>query len=197
MSSAAFFVVAALCLDDSEIYLPTVGVNPTRTGLLRVLSEMGASIEYVNRDSFLEEPIADIAVRTSELTGVAVARELIPSLIDELPILAVAATQAKGETIVSGAEELRHKESDRIVSIVKSLKSFGADIEAREDGFVVRGPTRLRGNAVSSHGDHRIAMSMAIAGLIADGKTEIQGSDVIGVSYPAFFSDLLAVVRPG
>jgi 3-phosphoshikimate 1-carboxyvinyltransferase len=195
ISSAAFFIVAALCLDQSEIYLPTLGVNPTRTGLIRVLEEMGANIEYVNRDMFLEEPIADIAVRSSGLTGVTVADELIPSLIDELPILAVAATQAEGETVVSGAQELRHKESDRIASTVDSLKTLGADIEARADGFVVRGPTRLKGGTVSSFGDHRIAMAMAMAGLLADGETEIEGSDVIDVSYPAFFNDVIAVVR--
>lgn len=194
MSSAAFFVVAALCLPDSEIYLPTVGINPTRMGIIDVLQQMGANIELINEDSFLEEPIADIVVRSSDLEGTRISADAVPSMIDELPILAVAATQAHGETVVSGAEELRHKESDRIASIVTSLKLLGANIEAGDDGFVVRGPSRLVGNRVSSFGDHRIAMAMSVAAMFADGTTELDGSDAIGVSYPTFFHDIGAVL---
>ncbi|MDH3214697.1 MAG: 3-phosphoshikimate 1-carboxyvinyltransferase [Candidatus Krumholzibacteria bacterium] len=193
LSSAAFFVVASVCVPGSELYLPTVGINPTRTGAIRVLQEMGASIELINHASFLEEPIADIVVKSSELRGTTIGHELIPSLIDELPIIAVAATQAEGETTVSGAKELRYKESDRIAAIVGNLKRMGADIEARDDGFVIRGPTRLKGNKVSSLGDHRVAMAMTIAGLLATGQTHIERSDIIGVSYPSFFKDLQTV----
>jgi len=195
ISSAAYFVVAALCVDRSEVFLPTVGVNPTRIGVIEALEEMGASVELINHGSFLEEPVADLVVQSSELRGISIGRERIPSLIDELPILAVAATQAKGETVISGAEELRHKESDRIAAIVDNLRLLGANIDARDDGFVVRGPTPLVGNKVSSFGDHRIAMAMAVAGLMADGQTEIEDSAVTKVSYPTFFNDVLTVAR--
>ena len=196
ITSAALFAVAALCLEGSEIYLPTVGVNPTRTAFVDVLAEMGADIEYVNRDSFLEEPIADIAVRFSKLTGKIVGSELTPSLLAELPILAVAATQAEGETVVSCTDDLHREQSERIASIVAGLKTLGADIEERGDGFVVRGPTRLRGGELLPCEDHGIAMAVSIAGLLADGKTDIGDSLVIDRSYPTFFNDILAVTRP-
>lgn len=195
ISSAAFFIAAALCLDSSEIYLPAVGNNPTRVGLVSVLRSMGADIEEFNKARFLEEPIADFAVRSSKLRGIRIGSDVVPSLIDEIPILAVVATQADGETIVSGAGELRYKESDRIETIVDNLRKLGADIEARPDGFAVRGPTRLTGASVSSHGDHRIAMALSIAGLFADGRTEIDFSDAVNVSYPGFFGDLRSVTR--
>jgi len=195
ISSAAFFVVAATCLEGSELYLPTVGINPTRTGALTVLESMGAHVEYVNQDTFSNEPIADIVVKSAKLVAATIDASMIPSLIDELPILAVAATQAEGETVVSGAGELRHKESNRITAIVQNLKSLGADIEESPDGFAVRGPTALRGTGLPSFGDHRIAMAMAVAGLMASGETQIDDSDVIGVSYPTFFHDLLSVLQ--
>ncbi len=195
ISSAAFFIVAAICLPSSEIYLPTTGVNPTRTGLLSVLEEMGANIERVGGESYLEEPVSDLVVKSSLLRGVTIDPKILPTLIDELPVLAVAATQAEGETVVTGAEELRYKESDRIAAIVDNLSALGADIEERDDGFVVRGPSKLKGNKVSSCGDHRIAMALTIAGLLAEGKTEITGSEVIDVSYPAFFNDLRSLLR--
>ncbi len=190
ISSAAYFIVAATCVPDSEIILPCVGINPTRAGLLEVLEEMGATMETLEGDNYGEEPVADIIVRASELTGVTVPPEIIPLLIDELPVLAVAATQAEGETVITGARELRHKESDRIRTTVENLKILGADIEELEDGFIVRGPTRLQGARVSSHGDHRIAMAMAVAGLLAEGTTYIEGSGAVSVSYPSFFHDL-------
>jgi 3-phosphoshikimate 1-carboxyvinyltransferase len=195
ISSAAFFIVAALCLDGSEIYLPTLGVNPTRTGFVDLLGKMGADIEYVNRDSFLEEPIADIAVKSSALEGTTVGSELTSSLVAELPILALAATQAQGETVVNYSEGLRREETERIASTVAGLKALGADIEERNDGFVVRGPTRLRGGKMPPCADHRIAMAMSIAGLLADGKTEIENSHLIDRSYPTFFNDILTVTR--
>lgn len=194
-SSAAFFMAAAICLPDSELYLPAVGANPGRTGMLRALQEMGARIEIVNKDRYLEEPVADLIVRSSSLHGVTVEGTSIPTMIDELAVLAVIATQADGETVVKNAGELRHKESDRIASIVDNLVLLGADIEARSDGFAVRGPTPLKGTSVHSRGDHRIAMAMAVAGLLAEGETKISGSEAIDISYPRFFEDLWTVVR--
>jgi 3-phosphoshikimate 1-carboxyvinyltransferase len=195
VSSAAYLIVAATCLPGSEIYLPSVGVNPTRRGLLDVMTRMGAEIETVNSDTYLGEPVADIIVRAAELRGVEVNAAEVPRLIDELPILAVAATQAEGDTTVTGAAELRHKESDRIETTVSNLRALGANIDATDDGFVVHGPTPLAGAPVDSRGDHRIAMSMAVAAFIARGTTRIDGSDAIHVSYPGFFEDLSAVVR--
>jgi 3-phosphoshikimate 1-carboxyvinyltransferase len=195
ISSAAFFIVAALCLPHSEIYLPSTGLNPTRTGLIDTLNRMGAAIEKVNEELFLEEPVADLVVQSRSLSAVTVEGGLIPALIDELPILAVAATQAHGETIVRGAEELRHKESDRIAAIVRNLSDLGTDIEEHDDGFTVRGPCRLKGAHVNSFGDHRIAMAMAIAGLLAEGHTHIEGDDCVAVSYPGFMRDLNALLH--
>ena len=197
ISAAAFFIVAATCVDGSDLYLPTLGVNPTRTGVLDALASMGADIERVNPDTFSNEPIADIAVRSAPLNATTIGPDLVPRLIDELPVLAVAATQAEGTTRVTGATELRHKESDRIEAIVANLSAMGARIEGHEDGFVIEGPTRLAGARVSAFGDHRIAMAMAVAGLLADGRTTIDGSEVVDVSYPGFLHDLLSVIRLG
>jgi 3-phosphoshikimate 1-carboxyvinyltransferase len=162
-----------------------------------VLVEMGADIEYVNRDSFLEEPIADIAVRSSKLSGTTVGGNLTPALAAELPILAVAATQAAGETVVACAGDLHREEGRRIASTVAGLKAFGADVEERGDGFVVQGPTPLKGGSVPAGDDHRVAMAMAIAGLLAEGPTEIADGQVIERCYPSFFNDVLAVARVG
>ena len=195
LSSAAFFIVAAVCLAGSEIYLPATGTNPTRTGLLEILKTMGADVEFVDRETLLEEPAADLIVKSSPLKGVTIDRALVPTLIDELPILAVAATQAEGTTTVSGAEELRYKESDRITAMVDNLRRLGANIEPTEDGFVVRGPVRLRGATVRAHGDHRIAMAMAVAGLLAEGRTTIEDAAVVDISYPGFYEDLRTLAR--
>lgn len=195
LSAAAFLMVAAICLRHSEVYLPSIGINETRSGLIDILTAMGASIEIVNRDTYLEEPVGDVVVRSSKLHGTRVDPHVAPTLIDELPVLALAATQAEGETVVTGAAELRHKESDRIAAIATNLGALGADIEARDDGFVVRGPTPLRGARVSSHGDHRIAMTMAVAAFLAEGTTDISSADAIDVSYPNFFEDLSTVLR--
>jgi 3-phosphoshikimate 1-carboxyvinyltransferase len=191
ISSAAFFAVAAVCLRHSEVCLPTTGVNPTRTGVFDILREMGAVIEQFNEEVFLEEPVADIIVKSGRpLRGVTITPELIPMIIDELPVIAVAATQAEGMTVVRGARELRYKESDRISAVVKNLSRLGADIEEFDDGFVVKGPCRLTGTEISSYSDHRIAMSMAVAAIIADGTTVIDRSEVADVSYPGFYTDL-------
>lgn len=194
-SSAAFFIVAALITSGSRVHLPFTGINPRRTGLLRVLESMGATIS-VDVTHGAGEPTGDVSASSSELRGVTVDDPAtIASIIDEIPILAVAATQATGRTCIRGAGELRHKESDRIASLVDNLRALGARIEAFDDGFAIDGPTRLRGAPVSSFDDHRIAMAMAIAGLVADGRTEIDGADVVGISYPHFFSDLRTLSR--
>jgi 3-phosphoshikimate 1-carboxyvinyltransferase len=197
VSSAAFFISAAVCARHSDVSLPGVGVNPTRTGFIEVLREMGARIDASNGTTYLEEPVADLSIRGdrgSTLEGVRVPPERVSLMIDELPLLAVVATQSRGETSVRGAGELRVKESDRISAVVSNLSRMGADITGLDDGFVVRGPSRLRGAAVSSFGDHRIAMAMAVAALLAEGATVIDGSEAAAVSYPNFFSDLERLV---
>jgi 3-phosphoshikimate 1-carboxyvinyltransferase len=194
ISSAAFFIAAAVLCPDSEVRIVGAGVNPTRTGILEALGAMGADVSLENVETSAGEPIADIVARSSALRGTDVAGPVIPRVIDELPLLAVVATQAEGTTTVRDAAELRHKESDRISAIVENLRLVGADIEELEDGFVVRGPTRLVGGRVSSLGDHRIAMAMAVAGLRAGGETTIDGSEAVGVSYPGFFRDLESLV---
>ncbi|NIM18660.1 MAG: 3-phosphoshikimate 1-carboxyvinyltransferase [Candidatus Latescibacteria bacterium] len=193
ISSALFFITAAVCLSDSEIYFIHTGVNPTRTGAIKVLQEMGADISIENVDTEAGEPAGDIIARSSSLHGIDIDPALVPTLIDELPILAVAATQAEGVTTVRGAGELRHKESDRIRAIVQNLSLLGAKVTELEDGFSVMGPCSLKGRAVSSFGDHRIAMASSIAGLFAEGTTRIENSDVVGVSYPDFYRDLITL----
>ena len=193
-SSAAFLIVAALCLPGSEIYLPVTGVNPTRTGLLETLTEMGAEIILDNPEVMSGEPVSDLLVRSAPLKAVEITDpSRVAAMIDEFPALAVAATQAEGQTVVRGVGELRRKESDRIHAISETLTMMGADIEEFEDGFAIRGPQKLRGASVSSHGDHRIAMAAAVAGLIATGETEIVDAGTVDVSYPGFFSGLKAL----
>ncbi len=195
ISSAAFFAAAAACLRHSEVCFPTTGVNPTRSGVFDVLREMGAAIELFNKEAFLEEPVADVIAKSgTPLTGITVSPDLIPAIVDELPVIAVVATQANGKTVVCGARELRCKESDRITAIVENLSRLGADIVELDDGFVVSGPCRLVGAEVSSYGDHRIAMAMAIAAIIAEGTTVIDQSEAVDVSYPGFFDDLKRLV---
>jgi 3-phosphoshikimate 1-carboxyvinyltransferase len=195
-SSAAFFLVAALLVPSSRVVLPFTGVNPRRLALFEVLRAMGGrvSIETLHRDS--TEPAGDIAATSSALHGVTVeGPAVIASMIDEIPILAVAATQAEGRTVIRGAQELRHKETDRIDAMVSNLRAMGARIEAAGDDMWIEGPTPLRGAAVSSFGDHRIAMAMAVAGLVADGPTDIADAGCIAISYPNFFRDLRALAR--
>ncbi|MBI5167273.1 MAG: 3-phosphoshikimate 1-carboxyvinyltransferase [candidate division NC10 bacterium] len=185
-SSAAFLIVAALLVPNSEIVLRRVGVNPTRTGLLHVLRSMGANIEMANQREASGEPVADIWVRSSQLQGTQVGGPLIPLLIDEIPILALAATQAAGKTIIQDAGELRVKESDRIATVAQELSRLGARVQEREDGLVIDGGTQLRGSTYRSHGDHRIAMTLAIAGLLAEGHTQVLDIDCIHTSFPGF-----------
>ncbi len=186
ISSAAYFIAAACLVPGSEVVIKGVGVNLTRTGFLDALREMGADILVENRREVSGEPVADVVVRAGGLSGIAVRGDQVPRMIDEFPILAVVATQAQGTTVVSDAAELRVKETDRIANIAVELRKLGAHIEERPDGFVVQGPMRLVGTQVNSHGDHRLAMSLAIAGLVAGGETTIEGVECIADSFPGF-----------
>lgn len=187
-SSAAFFIVASLLIPGSEIVVKNVGINPTRTGLLDVLGKMGARIEMANMRNISGEPVADILCRGGgTLKSVHLAGEAIPSLIDEFPILCVAAASADGTTVIRGAGELRVKESDRIISMASELGKMGVEIEEHPDGLSIKGSRELKGAEVESHGDHRIAMSMAVAGLAAKGKTIIHGASAVDISFPGFF----------
>lgn len=189
-SSAAFFLVAAAITPDSEITVTNVGMNSARTGFIDVMRSMGAAVEVRNLREVNGEPVADIGCHASALRGQAIEGSIIPAVIDELPVLAVAATQAEGITVVRNAEELRVKESDRIAAIVAGLSRLGAKIEATPDGFVIEGPTPLRGARCQSYHDHRIAMSLAVAGLAAvpeKGETIIEDADCVDISFPGFF----------
>lgn len=185
-SSAAYFMVAASLLPGSSLRILKVGVNPTRTGLLEVLKEMGAHITLEKERIENEEPVADIKIEYAPLKGVEIKGDLIPRLIDEIPVLAVAASLAEGETVIREASELRVKESDRIDTMEKELKKMGAKIRGLPDGLVIEGTGELKGAVCESHGDHRIAMAAAVAGLAARGETIIKGSDCINISFPEF-----------
>jgi 3-phosphoshikimate 1-carboxyvinyltransferase len=193
ISSAAFLLVAASIVPGSHLTITGVGVNPTRTGIVDALQEMGADIEYHNVRDQSGEPVADIEVRSAELRGAAFGGEAIVTMIDELPVLAVAASQANGRTVVRDAGELRVKETDRVASTVTELRKFGVDIEPTADGFVINGPTRLLGNAVESQADHRLAMATTVAALAAQGQTTVYGADVTADSFPGFETTLQAL----
>lgn len=193
ISSAAFLLVAASIIPDSRITILDVGINPTRTGIVDALRAMGADIEYTNLREQSGEPVADLEVSAAELHGTTFGGEQIVTMIDELPVLAVAASQAHGRTIVRDAGELRVKETDRIASTVTELRTLGANIEPTPDGFVIHGPTRLIGGAVESQGDHRLAMAMAVAGLAANGPSTVYGAEVTGDSFPGFETTLQAL----
>lgn len=192
-SSAAFLIVAGVLVPGSEIRVRHVGVNPTRTGLLDVLAAMGAKVVRGDERLVGGEPVADLIVRPARLRGTTVGGTTVVRMIDEFPILAVAATQAEGVTVVRDAAELRVKESDRIAAVVQELRKLGARIQERPDGFVVEGPTQLRGAAVHSHGDHRLAMALAVAGLVAAGETTVHDAGCIRDSFPTFVSTLQAL----
>jgi 3-phosphoshikimate 1-carboxyvinyltransferase len=193
ISSAAFLLVAASAVPDSKLTIVDVGVNATRTGIVDALSEMGADIRRRVRPSQGGEPVADLIVSGGGLRGLDFGGEQLVTMIDELPVLAVAATQAAGRTVVRDAQELRVKETDRIATTVSELKKMGAQIQETPDGFIVDGPTPLNGAAVDSHGDHRLAMALAVAGLIADGETTIYNAHVTADSFPGFESTLRAL----
>lgn len=194
ISSAAFFLVAGAIAPKSEIVLENVGVNETRAGIIDVLQQMGANLE-VKSDGEAAEPTATLTIRTSQLQATTIEGAIIPTLIDEVPILALLATQANGKTIIRDAEELKVKETDRITAVVDELKKLGANIEATDDGMIIEGPTRLHGGKLRTYGDHRIGMMAAVAALITDGAVEIDDAECIAVSYPTFFEHVDAVLK--
>jgi 3-phosphoshikimate 1-carboxyvinyltransferase len=195
-SSAAPFVVAATLLPGSRLRIAGVGVNPTRTGLLDVLERMGARISLYNRTSSGGEPVADIEVEHADLVATAVEPGEVPRLIDELPLFALAASMARGESVVRGAQELRAKESDRIETVTTALRTMEIRIRSTDDGFRVRGvPTRPKGGGMASAGDHRIAMLGAVAGLVSREGVRIEGAEAVSVSFPGFFGTLAQVAR--
>jgi 3-phosphoshikimate 1-carboxyvinyltransferase len=194
VSSAAFLIAAACVLPDSKLILKDVGLNPTRTALLDVLKNLGASISTLNVRERHGELVGDISISESRLitdrNGAVLYGGVIPNIIDEIPILAVVATQVEGRLEVRDARELRVKESDRIRTVAEGIRSLGGEIEELEDGFSINGPQRLRGGRVETLGDHRIAMAFAVAGLIAEGTTEIIDADCAAVSFPEFYETL-------
>ena len=199
LSAAAFFIVAATLVPGSDVTLANVGVNPSRSGVLEVLREMGADIQVCNQREEGAEPVADLRVRTAGLRGTTIGAGRIPQTIDEFPALCVAAALAEGETHISGAGELRVKESDRIATMASELRKMGVDVVESQEGLTIKGVrgashTRVRGASMLSHGDHRVAMSMAIAALVADSATQIEGADCIETSFPGFESKLLELL---
>jgi 3-phosphoshikimate 1-carboxyvinyltransferase len=194
ISSAAYWLVAAACHPSARITVVNVGMNPTRTGILDVLRIMGANISIGNMRTEGGEDVGDITIESSQLIATEVTGEQLPRLIDEIPLIALAACFAKGETVIKEAGELRTKESDRIKTIVQELSKLGADISEMPDGIIIRGTGQLHGNAVMSHGDHRIAITMGIAGLLATGTTTIDEAEIAKVSYPDFWDDLKSVL---
>lgn len=190
ISSAAYFLAAALLVPGSEILLKNVGINPTRDGILQVIKKMGGDLQILNQRTISGEPVADLLVRHSSLNGTVIEGDLIPTLIDEIPILAVLASFAEGTTVIRNAEELKVKESDRLSIMVEGLLAMGAEVTGTDDGMIIRGGKPLRGTRIDSHKDHRIAMSFAVAGLAADGVTSIPDSGCVAISYPDFYEDL-------
>jgi 3-phosphoshikimate 1-carboxyvinyltransferase len=190
ISTAAVWLVAATLHPDAELLLTGVGINPTRTGILDVLLAMGADIELLEERTTGGEPVADLRVRSAHLTGTEVGGDLVPRAIDELPLVALAGALAEGETVIRDAEELRVKESDRVTSTATVLRAFGAEVDERPDGMVVQGVRGLHGGHAASGADHRLAMLGAVAGMLADGESVIEGGEAVAVSYPEFWGDL-------
>ena len=188
ISSSVYFVAAGLILPNSEVLIKNVGINPTRAGLIKVCEAMGADLTLLNEDHENAEPTADLLVRTSSLRGCVIEGDIIPTLIDELPTIAMMACFAEGTTVIRDAAELKVKESNRIAIMVENLR--GADVEETEDGMIIHGGKPLHGAVVDSHKDHRIAMTFAVAALAADGETEIIDADCVDISYPAFYEEL-------
>ena len=195
ISSAAFFLVAGAICQNSKVVLENVGINPTRDGVIEVLRNMGASMTVVPNEDDQSEPTATITIETSTLKGTIIEGDIIPRLIDEIPILALLATQAHGTTIIKDAEELKVKETDRITAVVDELQKLGARIEATEDGMVIEGPTPLQGASLKTYGDHRIGMMGAVAALITNGAVTLDDAECIAVSYPSFFEHVETVKK--
>ena len=196
ISSAAYFLVAGLILPDSDIVIRNVGINPTRTGILDALEAMGANIERLNERGTVE-PICDLRVRSSHLHGTTICGDMIPRLIDEIPVLAVAAAFAEGETVIRDAQELKVKESNRIATMTAELSKTGADVRETEDGMIICGGKPLHGADFASYADHRVAMSMAVCALACEGDSSIDDPDCVAISYPTFFETLDALKQKG
>jgi 3-phosphoshikimate 1-carboxyvinyltransferase len=193
ISSAAFFIAAGLILKNSRIKILGVNVNPTRDGIIEIMKNMGANIKFENIRNVSGEEVADIEISSSDLCGVNIDGKIMPRLVDEIPVIALCATQAEGTTVISGAKELRVKESDRLSAIATQLQKMGADIKETEDGLIIRGKTKLTGCRVDSFKDHRIAMMLSVAGLIAEGTTEITDSSCVNISFSNFYDILKQV----
>lgn len=190
ISSAAYWIAAALLVPHSQLVLENVGINPTRDGILRVAEAMGGKITRENIRTISGEPVCDLIVESSSLHGTTICGDLIPTLIDELPVLAVLACFADGETVIRDAQELKVKESNRIDTVAEGLRAMGADVTPTDDGMIIRGGRQLHGARIDSHFDHRIAMSFAIAGLMCDSPTTILNADSVVISYPDFYESL-------
>ncbi|WP_077618591.1 3-phosphoshikimate 1-carboxyvinyltransferase [Bacillus sinesaloumensis] len=196
ISSAAFFLVAGAIVPNSRITLKNVGMNPTRTGIIDVLVKMGARLEIENERVENNEPIADLTIQTSNLKGIEIGGDIIPRLIDEIPVIALLATQADGKTIIKDAGELKVKETNRIDTVVRELSELGAVIEPTDDGMIISGQKKqLTGGDVHSHGDHRIGMMLAVAACISNGEVNLTDSESISVSYPSFFEHLNVLIE--
>lgn len=195
ISSAAFFLVAGAIGKNSRIVMHNVGVNDTRDGIIEVLQKMGATMNIEMDDEHAAEPTATITMETSKLTGTTIEGAIIPRLIDEIPIIALLATQANGTTIIKDAEELKVKETNRIDAVVNELKKLGAHIEATDDGMIIEGPTPLHGASLKTYGDHRIGMMGAIAAVISEGEVELDDAECIAVSYPNFFEHVESLIK--
>ena len=190
ISSSVYFVAAGLILPNSEVLIKNVGINPTRAGLIKVCEAMGADLTLLNENHGNAEPTADLLVRTSSLKACTIEGDIIPTLIDELPTIAMMACFAEGTTVIRDAAELKVKESNRIAIMVENLRAMGADVEETEDGMIIHGGKPLHGAVIDSHKDHRIAMTFAVAALAAEGETEIHDADCVNISYPAFYEEL-------
>ena len=190
ISSAAYFIAAGLLVPNSEILIKNVGINPTRNGILKVAYAMGGKIEELNKRTVSGEPVCDLLVRSSNLHGTVIEGDIIPTLIDEIPVIAVMAAFADGTTTIKDAAELKVKETNRIDTVTENLKVMGCDITPTDDGMIINGGKPLHGATIHSHLDHRIAMSFAIAALAAEGETEIIDGECVNISYPGFYQDL-------
>ena len=195
ISSAAYFIAAASLIPNDGIRIRNVGINPTRSGILEICGQMDADIVVENFRNVSGEPLCDLIVRKADLKGCEIGGDIIPALIDELPILAVMACYAQGQTVIKDAADLKNKESDRIETVVTNLKAMGADIEATGDGMIINGTGTLHGGALESYEDHRIAMAMTVAAMAADGSSTLSHPDCVRISYPHFYDDIMSLVE--
>ncbi|GFI61337.1 3-phosphoshikimate 1-carboxyvinyltransferase 1 [Clostridiales bacterium] len=195
ISSAAYFIAAALICQNSQVIIKNVGVNPTRTGIITAFKSMGADLELINERYLCGEAVADIVVKSGSLHGTTINGDIIPSLIDEIPVIAAVACFANGQTIIADAQELKVKESDRIKTITTELGRMGADIRETDDGMIINGKAPLHGSICESYNDHRIAMTMAVAALGAQGTTEIKNPECADISFPGYYALLYSLTE--